>query len=265
MTRLASVPLPRPQRPRRRAFTLIEMLLVIVIIAILSGFVFSMVRMVGRHADRAKTRRTIEMLANAIEEFRAEYGKYPPVPVYEDPDTELPGQPLYYEYVHRDGVDEDRINGIAANDGPLFTFGLLSFLVPRYSDDHATNSPSSALKTSQWKTYNEGEDDRPRDLRATQRFKPYVDPILSGHWPERSVAGYTYNNYRVTVRDAWDRDLKYRSNPPYETYRLWSVGPDGEDRPCSACQARIRAGNPPDPSCKTCADYERDNIVVGTE
>lgn len=217
---------PSGRRSRRRAFTLIEMLVVIVIIAILSGFVFRMVKVIGRNADRAKTRRTLELLANAVEEFRAEYGKYPPVAVYDDPFTDAPGQPMRYEFAHESGVDGGRVQGIKGNDDPLFMFGLMSFLVPRY-DGAATNSPQNALDSRQWTEHNQSTRDRPRDLRATLRFKPYIDPIRYTDWTTRTSGGTEYYNRYYSVLDAWYRDLHYRSRPPYETYRLWSVGPDG--------------------------------------
>ena len=34
-------------------------------------------------------------------------------------------------------------------------------------------------------------------------------------------------NLNITFADAWRRELRYVSLPPYETYKLWSNGPDG--------------------------------------
>ena len=39
----------------------------------------------------------------------------------------------------------------------------------------------------------------------------------------------TVTNLNVTLLDAWQHELHYAAYPPYETYRLWSVGPDGID------------------------------------
>ena len=78
---------------KNKGFTLIEMLIVITIIVLLAGMVFRMVAGIGKSNDIAKTRATIEKVANAIEEFRSIYGKYPPVSVYEDA-----GQPVRYEF-----------------------------------------------------------------------------------------------------------------------------------------------------------------------
>ena len=63
-------------------FTLIEMLVVCLIIVILAGLVFRMTTLISRKNKEAEVRRKIEMVANALEEFKAIYGKYPPVPFY---------------------------------------------------------------------------------------------------------------------------------------------------------------------------------------
>ena len=34
-------------------------------------------------------------------------------------------------------------------------------------------------------------------------------------------------NFYCTIHDAWERDIKYVSRPPYESYTLSSAGPDG--------------------------------------
>ena len=35
----------------------------------------------------------------------------------------------------------------------------------------------------------------------------------------------------ATVKDSWHRDLFYYSAPPYQSYRVWSAGPDGKTFP----------------------------------
>ena len=73
-------------------FTLIEMLVVVLIIVLLAGLVFRMVGAIGKGNDIAATRATIEKVSHALEEFKAIYGKYPPVPFY------LGKQQIGYEY-----------------------------------------------------------------------------------------------------------------------------------------------------------------------
>ena len=76
-----------------RGFTLVEMLVVVLVIVILSAMTLRTVGVIGRNNDISKTRARVERIATACEEFKAIYGKYPPVSFY-------PGgaQPLELEF-----------------------------------------------------------------------------------------------------------------------------------------------------------------------
>lgn len=280
---------------RRRGFTLIEMLVVLLIIAILSGMVFALMGLVGPAGDKADTVRRVEMLANAIEEFRAEYGKYPPVPQYGGQ------QPVRYEWpILNNGIilpsddgrqyglsdgdansivngtfdkwkglpEDERSDAYAKGDGArLFTFGLASFLIRRYEPREADEGtelwdpvygtdppapyqekgfgmaaplvvfkgpdpidPMGRAYSVQWYDHNDGYEDKAADKRATDRMKYYV--LKAGphrDWTDRDYGSLRYRNRYLTFRDAWRRELRYESHPPYDSYRLWSLGPDGKD------------------------------------
>lgn len=224
---------------RTRGFTLIEMLVVLIIIAILAGMVFSLMGLVGRAGDKGKTRKSVELLANAVEEFRAEYGKYPPVPIIDGI------QPVYYEYAVLETEDNPTgmkgdlptsiANGGSLDNGRVFVFGLVSFLVTRHagradkSPDVLTEQGRRPRENPQWYGYNSQRPDQDRDVRAIPRFAPYLKEIVSSHDSEQSFNGTYYTNTLETVRDAWDHDLRYKSDPPYESYKLWSRGPDNRD------------------------------------
>jgi len=45
------------------------------------------------------------------------------------------------------------------------------------------------------------------------------------------VGGATYRNASVTVNDGWENEFYYYSPPPYQTYTLWSAGPNGKTFP----------------------------------
>ena len=77
---------------KRSGFTLIELMVVILVVTLLAGLVFRMVALVGQSNDKAATRATLEKVGHALEEFKAQYGKYPPVPSYGS------SQPLAYEF-----------------------------------------------------------------------------------------------------------------------------------------------------------------------
>jgi prepilin-type N-terminal cleavage/methylation domain-containing protein len=70
----------KPSSSRRcsaRAFTLIELLVVITILAILAGILFPVLNQVKVTALKATARNDCVHLANAINSFKMEYGRYP--------------------------------------------------------------------------------------------------------------------------------------------------------------------------------------------
>jgi type II secretion system protein G len=82
---------PRAQRPTNSrhqrlatrhggfaAFTLIELLVVITIIAILAGLTLAAMGGIQKRGARAKAESEIQALSAAIEEYRREYGSFPP-------------------------------------------------------------------------------------------------------------------------------------------------------------------------------------------
>lgn len=66
-----------PSLPRR-GFTLVELLIVIMIIMVLAGLTVGAIRLVMRMRDEAKAKVQIELLATALDSYKATYGVYPP-------------------------------------------------------------------------------------------------------------------------------------------------------------------------------------------
>ena len=223
----------------RAGFTLVEMLVVIVIILVLMGLVFKMSRpVIGKQAE-AVTIRNLERLKAALEEYYAEYGQYPPVPHYPNIrkwlDPDLPDgamiQPLCYEYNWDGGMRSDMVGKFGDEnheykDGPLFSFGLMSFLVPRRGGTGGINGWPTIYDHPQWLDYNEGTEDSERDKRACARWAPFLEDIIYTDFGGRSIDGDAYTNYFKTVRDGWESPLVYVSPPPHQTYLLFSKGPD---------------------------------------
>lgn len=65
------------KRPFRRAFTLIELLMVIAIIGILAGILIPSVGAVRRQANVAASKSQLSSYVNAIQMFKSEYGFFP--------------------------------------------------------------------------------------------------------------------------------------------------------------------------------------------
>lgn len=219
---------------RRAAFTLVEMLVVVLLISVLAGMVFKLTGLAGDKAAKATTLARLERLKTALEEFYAEYGQYPPVPVYPDED---PPQPFRYEYADEEFMDSNipiaikSIGGTWAESwskAPVFTFGLMSFLVTRYQG-YGEKGYGGTRETSQWGDHNTAtSSDQPRDSAAVQRWAPILKDILHGTLSDlhTTPTGAGYTNGVVTVLDGWGREFHYESPPPHQTYRLFSGGPD---------------------------------------
>lgn len=325
----------------RNGFTIIEMMIVIVIIAILSGFVFRMMGLAAVKNNIAETKAKLEKIANAIEAYRAEYGSYPPVAVYDCCKGAHGIQPTLYEYPNASemgtsGSSTAMSSQFAARlvneskekdrwaDFSLFTFGLASYLYPRYwstgekapqelfgdlSSGDVKNGQKADKKRviNQWTAHNKKEEDRiyiqdmDRDMNAIRRILPFLETHIDskierkvkvwvlpknewgdidcgvgdfaysslefcrwngkggeGHFigsPEsingtRIYDGIEFMNYAIGFKDSWGRILHYQSNPPYDNFRLWSPGPNGQTcdpvcpnpSSCSACNDDIFVG-----------------------
>lgn len=189
---------------RRGGFTLIEMLVVVVIVALLAGVTFKLIKGVGGNQQRAVTIARLNRIKQAIEAFKAEYGQYPPVNSEQTIDHQI-----------RYGFpDEWTITSvIVPTDQPwdkdkFFQFGLMSYLLPRWRLDgvyikDGLQTPREAPRydlagvlakksaiirnnKGQWGMNNRDEfgnaiaEALPRDTRAAQKWLPYIEDIL---WP----------------------------------------------------------------------------------
>lgn len=208
---------------RREAFTLIEMLVVIAVIAILAGLAFKMMQIAKRNADRASTIAKIERLSHALNEYKAEYGTYPPVGPGTCQAREHQGFDCRMCYVFEDTNRQPA--WLAQNflvDNPngatLFNMGLMAHLVKRDRDGIAhTDSP-------QWIP------DSDRDEQAKERWAVFLEGVAGAPGPTtNSVEGTDYQNMVLTVNDSWGKPIRYRIDPPYMDYEMWSLGPDKQN------------------------------------
>jgi prepilin-type N-terminal cleavage/methylation domain-containing protein len=218
---------------RRLSFTLIEMLAVIAIIAVLVGMVFKLFAYATRQSLKAQTISKLEKVAHALNEYRAEYGTYPPVGATNASGT----QAVPYEYENAQFQAAWLKNNYFPkpeswdpNDPPrLFHMGLMAYLCPR----------GAVALVTDWKLIPHTNNyqwigDTPRDLDAKARWAPFLQGVVSinpcGPYCDgikRKCMGYEYWNDVGTVIDGWERDIFYECRAPYLKYKLWSAGPDG--------------------------------------
>jgi prepilin-type N-terminal cleavage/methylation domain-containing protein len=67
-----------PRRSVRTAFTLVELMMVIVIIGILAGLAIPAIMRAISTANEGAYKQEIDTLADAVEKYRTKYGDYPP-------------------------------------------------------------------------------------------------------------------------------------------------------------------------------------------
>ena len=62
---------------------------------------------------------------------------------------------------------------------------------------------------------------------------------------------------KASVRDGWGREIYYYSEPPYQSYRLWSSGPDGATFPPWLDTNQYRSGK-----FSKCREWMADDVVM---
>ena len=235
----------------RRAFTLLEMLVVIVIICILAGIIFYLTQAAGDYRARAMTVANLQKVRAAIEEFHAQYGEYPPVGNNVLGYDYSQAHPIGYEMPSATGMNHNAYGQIApistnvSMSGVVFSFGLMSYLLPRYANhdlgDVWTNWPGLFNINPQWTNANytpTNPQDQQNDIPFTAKVAPIFDngigdggTIYQTVQKSENANGSPYTNNLCTVYDGWGSELMYQSAPPFQSYDLWSYGPQGTNNP----------------------------------
>ena len=253
-------------RVRRGGFTLMEMLVVVIVISILAGITFKLFKVNAHWKAKEVTIQNLGKVRAAIEEYYAQYGTYPPVTgtngseqafYYECPPA-MQFSPVN-NYIYLDYDKATAITGSHNSGDGLFRFGLLSFLVDRTANYPGSLSaqsnqgvfdpgapsvyqnlwadsvglPSTNIGT--WASANSGTTHTSTELAFIHRCALYLNGIVvHGSKAYGTFKGlpqgqenYDYVNNKWTVLDGWGRELHYRSDPPYRSYRIWSDGPNG--------------------------------------
>jgi len=252
---------------RSRGFTLIEMMVVIVIILILSGIVLKVATLAGRKGASSRAEAQLQQLANALSAYNAEYGRYPPgtgdpaentqyeyecapsqtpwfrktyLPQHNDPDK--PGDffpDIIPSKSKRAGWPYDGIPQAHRDWGLGYRYGLIAHLWLRANPlkltlagipgiDQTGMDPKMGMQLHWY------DEDTDRDIAAKKRWAVMLEGIgLDGsswspeHSAPASAAPAQWINCLARIPDPWLRDYRYICLPPYLSYDLWSVGPDG--------------------------------------
>lgn len=237
---------------KKSGFTLIEILIVIVIIVVLTGLVFRLSKAATDKSTIARETARIQVMHSAIEEFRAEYGIYPPVEADDDG-----VQPIAYCVPFPETLAQAQQDDIVDN----FEFGLVSFFLNRiegaslywsYFDNKLDKGAHASTQKEYWQkkgknTYYETDKDgtkRPavssRDLAFIKRVKPLMVKFCNNdnftHIAETFSDEDTHSRYipngntpgKDSRTDSWGNNYVYIAPPPYTSYAFFSRGPDGK-------------------------------------
>lgn len=264
----------------KEGFTLLEILVVLVIMALLMGITFRLTNSVKSAREVSDTMKKIQNLNAAISEYHAEYGIYPPVKMAVDNDgrtsecDKYPGSEIAYSL-----PDVTTINGFEHK------LGLVSYLVDRtdiWGNGQLTlgsiykNASEAFLKDvfgpdSEWSEHGKGLSDEGgmatdlndllapsrRDRNFIRKIRPFVRAAVTDygcHDPTKKDKLH----YKFSAVDAWERDLVYICPPPYSSFSLFSLGRDGR---CVASDPLNR-----DAECPKCGElHNKDNIYAGVD
>lgn len=203
----------------KSAFTLIEMLVVIVIMLILAGIIIRAASLVSRKSGVGKAKGELEQLQNALNEYYAEYGIYPPCMGF---GYEHQGLKTYRNKAFR--------NYLLRDDSELVPYynGLVAHLWTRAEFIPTVKDPPVIPLDRVVQRYDE---DTARDRAAKKRWAHYLSDIIvdgGDSAPRMTNFGGTvyYSNTVHTVLDPFGVQYQYECRPPYMSYKLWSYGPD---------------------------------------
>lgn len=216
-------------RRHRQSFTLIEMLVVIVIIAILMGIVYRMSALVGEKSARARAVKDLELLKMCLESYYAAYGKYPPT-----------GNRFVSGHTNDGGFYPTEWSKILYDD-----FGIHGRRNPKAKENENWNQYNPTLASelaSVWKynTTNQVWEPvysfvRPASLEWREWFRQ-LDLYRSHVAVQTNTVplGAPWGNIRFTntvfrIRDPWYREYRYAAaGERRQSYSVWSAGPDGK-------------------------------------
>ncbi len=219
---------------RRSSFTLIEVLVVMVVIAILSGIVFRLSRLSGKSKAKAETVEVLTRVAGALEEFKSEYGVYPPIKpgvcTFHGGDCRICYQyentnKAYMAYLENNNYFTETNNAGELN----FEYGLVAFLDTR---ERGSMNPLHLFPNTPKNSDNAWIPDNSRDERAKGRWSRFMTGVITTEEGpvHHTKPGNPFTNNVDTIKDGWGQVIKYESDPPYLSYELWSRGdPETED------------------------------------
>lgn len=229
------------RRKKKKAFTMIEMMVVIAVIGIVAGMVFKVFSVAVRNANKAKTIQILQVFAHLVNEYKAEYGICPPVQPIKTAGgayTPVPYgtggiQPSYMIYENVSVTEEYFASsipylssGFGNPTAPPRVYGLLAYFEP---------NPPFGLRNDRFHEGDDWRQDNERDAAFKKRVWAIWEKIRptwgwnAGGFEATAGSGVPLRVNKPRVLDGWGSIINYESLPPHSSYRLWSNGPDGNN------------------------------------
>lgn len=130
----------RNAKTLQTGFTLVELLVVVVLIAVLSGGVFMLMRASNTKEGIARTTASVQALATLLESYHSQYGTFPRVTTPSGTDGYYP---VNFTFKTSDGGSCRYCGNKSSQDG--VQFGLCSHFVPRATTIYGSAQGDSSL------------------------------------------------------------------------------------------------------------------------
>lgn len=204
----------------RRAFTLVELLVVLSIIVVLAGLIFPTLMSGKKQARVAESKTILEALKDSIGVYEGHYGNYPPSDFATLKKTKTSGGTGDWAKLKPPGND--------TNEGSECLFACLSSktggMEPiELKEDQVHNCDGDAYGPGGAPNWDKGED-------AWEAVDSWGNPWIYIHWQ-----GYG-GKHRYVLGDGRVIEVTARKSEKFKgawvnprSYQLWSLGPDGEN------------------------------------
>ncbi len=182
----------RALRPRG-GFTLVELLVVITIIAVLMGLLFSVFRGVQEQAKRTQAKNDLTQMVTAVNAYYLEYGKYPLS--HDAADFTIDGQ--------NGNTNDNLFNGLRGQDAAVNPKAIVFVTPPAVKDD---NDPRSGIGGDDGQWYD------PWGTPYLIRLDTTYDNLVAPN-PYQANAGFSDNVNGGVIAWSFGKDKRSDSVP----------------------------------------------------
>jgi prepilin-type N-terminal cleavage/methylation domain-containing protein len=199
----------------RRAFSLIELLVVIGVIALIAAMVLGLLPAVTEKRTRARVQAELSALVMAIESYKEKHGFYPPDGVRSgQPETNIAQPPLFYELVGTTNKDNSYY---PVNGEPGLTAGEISANFAPGQDGFLNSGAEASEVKNFYPTLRKSQYDRSPYGPVLTLMVPAKGPVNTAYPRTRDV-----NPWRYVVATPGRADTLPSPRHNVDTFDLWA-------------------------------------------